>query len=215
MKQKIALFDFDKTVISRDSILILYDKTCKKVPGFRGKLYGNLLKGALTRHPKKIKTTVKEEFLRMLSYYTEDELKAFVYEDLMQHAFQEAVDEIHRLKAEGYYLMLVSASVEDYLIYVKDCLPFDHIIGTVIDSNYKLVGENNRHEQKVNNILAHLSEKNMAIDYGNSLSYSDSLSADRPMMELTRYRYLINNPVKAEGYLHLEWHDTPASREKK
>ena len=47
MKQKIALFDFDKTVISRDSILILYDKTCKKVPGFRGKLYGNLLKGAI------------------------------------------------------------------------------------------------------------------------------------------------------------------------
>ncbi len=133
----------------------------------------------------------------------------------MQHAFQEAVDEIHRLKAEGYYLMLVSASVDNYLTYVKDCLPFDHIIGTVIDEDYKLVGENNRHEQKVNNILAHLSEKNMAIDYDNSLSYSDSLSADRPMMELTRYRYLINNPVKAEGYLHLEWHNTPVSRRKK
>lgn len=215
MKQKIALFDFDKTVISKDSILILYDKTCKKVPGFRGKLYGNLLKGALTRHPKNIKTTVKEEFLRMLAYYNDEELKEFVHEDLMDYTFKEAVDEIHRLKAEGYYIMLVSASVEDYLVYVKDCLPFDHIIGTVIDEDYKLVGENNRHEQKVNNILAHLNEKNMAIDYDNSLSYSDSLSADRPMMELTRHRYLINNPVKAEGYLHLRWHDTPISRRKK
>lgn len=77
----------------------------------------------------------------------------------MAYAFKEAIDEIHRLKEEGYYIMLVSASVENYLVYVKDCLPFDHIIGTVIDEDYKLVGENNRHEQKVSNILAHFQEK--------------------------------------------------------
>ncbi|WP_322631117.1 HAD family hydrolase [Aedoeadaptatus coxii] len=207
MKQKIALFDFDRTVISKDSILILYDKTCKKIPGFRSRLYGNLIKGAFSRNGKKLKTAVKEEFLSMLAYYSDEELQKFVHEDVMAYAFKEAIDEIHRLKEEGYYIMLVSASVENYLVYVKDCLPFDHIIGTVIDEDYKLVGENNRHEQKVSNILAHLQEKNMVIDYDNSLSYSDSLSADRPMMELTKSRYLINNPIKAQGYNHLHWTD--------
>lgn len=84
----------------------------------------------------------------MLRYYTEDEVKAFVYDDVMAYAFKEAVDEIYALKAAGYYLLLVSASVEDYLKYVGDVLPFDHIIGTSTDAQFEMVGDNNRHAKK-------------------------------------------------------------------
>ncbi|MDY3118279.1 MAG: HAD family hydrolase [Peptoniphilus sp.] len=210
MKQKIALFDFDRTVISKDSILILYDVTAKRKPGFRPKLYGKLLAGSLFRSPKAVIKQVKNTFLSMLRFYTEDELKAFVYDDVMAYAFQEAVDEIFRLKEEGYYLLLVSASVTDYLKYVKDVLPFDHIIGTKTDARFHVVGDNNKKEKKVDNILAHLTEKNMEIDYEKSVAYSDSLAADRPMMELVKTRYLINNSTKAEGFLHLQWHEAAA-----
>lgn len=205
MKQKIALFDFDRTVISKDSILILYDVTARKIPGFRAKLYKSLITGSLFRSPKTVKKHVKDSFLSMLRYYTDDEIKAFVYDDVMAYAFKEAVDEIYALKAAGYYLMLVSASVEDYLKYVGDVLPFDHIIGTKTDEDFEMVGDNNKHAKKVDNILAHLTEKGMEIDYENSVAYSDSLAADRPMMELVKTRYLINNKTDAEGYLHLDW----------
>lgn len=205
MKQKIALFDFDRTVISKDSIFILYDVTARKIPGFRAKLYKELVAGSLLRSPKTVKKNVKNSFLSMLSYYTEDEIKAFVYDDVMAYAFKEAVDEIYALKAAGYYLLLVSASVEDYLKYVADVLPFDHIIGTKTDGDFEMVGDNNKHAKKVDNILAHLTEKGMEIDYENSVAYSDSLAADRPMMELVKTRYLINNKTDAEGYLHLNW----------
>ena len=205
MKQKIALFDFDRTVISKDSIFILYDVTARKIPSFRAKLYKELVTGSLFRSPKAVKKNVKNSFLSMLSYYTDDEIKAFVYEDVMAYAFKEAVDEIYALKAAGYYLLLVSASVEDYLKYVADVLPFDHIIGTKTDEDFEMVGDNNKHAKKVDNILAHLTEKGMEIDYENSVAYSDSLAADRPMMELVKTRYLINNKTDAEGYLHLNW----------
>lgn len=207
MKQKIALFDFDRTVISKDSIFILYDVTARKIPGFRAKLYKELVAGSLLRSPKVVKKNVKNSFLSMLSYYTEDEIKAFVYDDVMAYAFKEAVDEIYALKAAGYYLLLVSASVDDYLKYVADVLPFDHIIGTKTDEDFEMVGDNNKHAKKVDNILAHLTEKGMEIDYENSVAYSDSLAADRPMMELVKTRYLINNKTDAEGYLHLNWRE--------
>lgn len=207
MKQKIALFDFDRTVISTDSILILYDVTARKIPGFRSKLYKSLALGSIFKSPKGVKKNVKDSFLSMLRYYTEDEIKAFVYDDVMARTFKEAIDEIYALKAAGYYLLLVSASVEDYLKYVRDVLPFDHIIGTKTDDEYRMTGDNNKHEKKVDNILAHLTEKGMEIDYENSVAYSDSLSADRPMMELVKTRYLINSNTKAEGYLHLDWHE--------
>lgn len=207
MKQKIALFDFDRTVISKDSILILYDVTARKIPGFRAKLYKSLITGSLFRSPKTVKKHVKDSFLSMLRYYTDDEIKAFVYDDVMAYAFKEAIDEIYALKAAGYYLMLVSASVEDYLKYVADVLPFDHIIGTKTDEDFEMVGDNNKHAKKVDNILAHLTEKGMEIDYENSVAYSDSLAADRPMMELVKTRYLINNKTDAQGYLHLDWQE--------
>lgn len=207
MKQKIALFDFDRTVISKDSIFILYDVTARKIPGFRKNLYKELVTGSLFRSPKAVKKNVKNSFLSMLSYYTEDEIKAFVYDDVMAYAFKEAVDEIYALKAAGYYLLLVSASVDDYLKYVADVLPFDHIIGTKTDEDFEMIGDNNKHAKKVDNILAHLTEKGMEIDYENSVAYSDSLAADRPMMELVKTRYLINNKTDAEGYLHLNWQE--------
>ncbi|MDD7363520.1 MAG: HAD family hydrolase [Peptoniphilus sp.] len=205
MKRKIALFDFDKTVIYKDSIFILYDKTCRKVPGFRVKLFLHLVKDILSHNPKHLKTTVKETYLRMLEYYSPEELESFVEEDLMSYAFPEAIDTIHRLKEDGYFLMLVSASVDDYLRYVKNVLPFDHIIGTRTDAAFKLVGGNNKREQKVDNILAYLDANDIAIDYEHSVSFSDSLSADRPMMELTKNRYLINSSARADGFKHLRW----------
>ena len=154
MKQKIALFDFDRTVISKDSIFILYDVTARKIPGFRAKLYKELVAGSLLRSPKTVKKNVKNSFLSMLSYYTEDEIKAFVYEDVMAYAFKEAVDEIYALKAAGYYLLLVSASVEDYLKYVADVLPFDHIIGTKTDEDFEMVGDNNKHAIPLGNLFS-------------------------------------------------------------
>ncbi|MCD1147810.1 HAD-IB family hydrolase [Peptoniphilus sp. KCTC 25270] len=207
MKTKVALFDFDKTIIAQDSIFLLYRKTVKEHKDFRDQLYKKMFR-LISRVPgnPNWKKDIKTEFLQMLHYYSDEDLYQFVAKDLMEEMiFQDAKEEILHLKEEGYYLILVSASVEKYLKYVGDFLPFDHIIGTETNENYEVVGKNNKQKAKVERIEAFLKEKNLAIDYENSRGYSDSLSADGPMLEIVKNRYLINAKRAPKGYKILEW----------
>lgn len=207
MKVKLALFDFDKTIIDQDSIFLWYKKTIEDHRDYRGQLYGGLLKKVFSFPGKKTyKRDIKSQFLQLLNLYSQEEIRNFVYKDLLEdHIFTQAREEILDLKERGYHLVLVSASIENYLKYVVDILPFDHYIGTKADQNHWIVGPNNRGQVKVDNIEAYLEERGWTLDYENSVAYSDSLSADGPMLEMVKNRYLINNKRVPEGYTNLIW----------
>lgn len=207
MKEKVALFDFDKTIINQDSFFLLYKKTIQEHKDYRPRLYGGLIRKVFSLKKKKYwKLDIKTEFLQMLHLYTEEEIKNFVHFTLLQeNIYPQAKKEIYRLKDEGFKLLLVSASVENYLKYVMDVLPFDHYIGTKADENYNIISPNNKREVKVDNIKNYFQEKGWEIDYENSVAYSDSLSADGPMLEMVKNRYLINNKIVPEGYTGLNW----------
>ncbi|MDO5301387.1 MAG: HAD family hydrolase [Tissierellia bacterium] len=205
MRTGIALFDFDKTIIVKDSILILFNKTYRAHPEYLGGIFSGSIK-TLFRGKAEFRETIKSDFLSMLNYYSPEELRDFVLRELLpKYAFQEAVEAVAQCKEEGLHTLLVSASAEEYLQYVGEVLPFDGILGTKLDENYRIIGRNNRFREKVYRINQYLIEHDLELDFDASRGYSDSYAADHPMLEMVKDRYLINEKKTFPGYTNLSW----------
>lgn len=203
--KKYAIFDFDKTITDRDSIKILWD-TYGKNMGLQYYLQGISIGASFIGY----KFTgnfnpTKNKMAKIFDYMREEDIEEFVNEVLPKYYYKDALEEIKYLKEEGYTLLLVSASYENYMKKVGENLGFDHVIGTRLGRLNELIGDNNRREEKVARIESYLEEIEESIDYENSRSYSDSYRDDRYMMELTAEKYLINSQVREEGYKNLVW----------
>lgn len=203
--KKYAIFDFDKTITDRDSIKILWD-TYGKNMGLQYYLQGISIGASFIGY----KFTgnfnpTKNKMAKIFDYMREEDIEEFVNEVLPKYYYKDALEEIKYLKEQGYTLLLVSASYENYMKKVGENLGFDHVIGTRLGRLNELIGDNNRREEKVARIESYLEEIEESIDYENSRSYSDSYRDDRYMMELTAEKYLINSQVREEGYKNLVW----------
>lgn len=206
---KVALFDIDKTLIKGDSMFDLLKYTLKKYPKSYLKL-PKLFIVLLLYKFKIIKTKkAKENMFYTLNYLNNDELENFYNKVIKLSIYNDAIEEIKKLKKEGYYILLVSASPECYLKFFEIEDYIDGVIGTKLhfeNNKYinKIDGENCKGEEKVRRITSYLKEKNLAIDKSNSLAYSDSLS-DTPMFNLVGKSYLINFNKKNLEYEILKW----------
>lgn len=203
--KKYAIFDFDKTITDRDSIKILW-QTYGKNMGSQYYLQGISIGASFIGY----KFTgnfnpTKNKMAKIFDYMTEEDIEEFVNEVLPKYYYKDALEEIKYLKEDGYTLLLVSASYENYMKKVGENLGFDHVIGTRLGRLNELIGDNNRREEKVARIESYLEKIEETIDYENSRSYSDSYRDDRYMMELTAEKYLINSQVREEGYKNLVW----------
>lgn len=203
--KKYAIFDFDKTITDRDSIKILW-QTYGKNMGSQYYLQGISIGASFIGY----KFTgnfnpTKNKMAKIFDYMSEEDIEEFVNEVLPKYYYKDALEEIKYLKEEGYTLLLVSASYENYMKKVGENLGFDHVIGTRLGRLNELIGDNNRREEKVARIESYLEEIEESIDYENSRSYSDSYRDDKYMMELTAEKYLINSQVREEGYKNLVW----------
>lgn len=203
--KKYAIFDFDKTITDRDSIKILW-QTYGKNMGSKYYLQGISIGASFIGY----KFTgnfnpTKNKMAKIFDYMTEEDIEEFVNEVLPKYYYKDALEEIKYLKEEGYTLLLVSASYENYMKKVGENLGFDHVIGTRLGRLNELIGDNNRREEKVARIESYLEKIEETIDYENSRSYSDSYRDDKYMMELTAEKYLINSQVREVGYKNLVW----------
>lgn len=206
MPTKVAIFDFDNTIVNIDSILILWRRTMRNFPKYRRyyllRFLPALIQWIFNRHGNALKDLI----MPLFAYYTEEELRDFViHELLVDYSFEEAREEVFKCAEEGYYLILTSASPTAYLKYVGEVLPFDKIIGTDMTENYKIIGRNNRNLEKVRRLEEFFKRKHMELDYNSSRAYSDSLDQDGPMLELVKNRYLINANRIPPGYQGLSW----------
>ncbi|MDO5715714.1 MAG: HAD family hydrolase [Tissierellia bacterium] len=205
MKKTVYLFDFDKTIIDTDSIFLLWRYAMKKYPRVASRFPYKMIRGRLKYSRSKDFRDMKNYMLAVLKYLTEDELKDFVHQELYpKHFYKDALELFNSLDSQAITL-LVSASATNYLKFVGDILPFDYIIGTDLDENFKIKKDNNKGEVKVHNITTLLHQEGFEIDYEQSKSYSDSYKYDRYMMEMVRHRYLINSSKRVEGYENLYW----------
>lgn len=206
MKRKVVLYDFDKTVVDCESIVELYKYAYKnkKINIFKSLL--NLSAAYIKAKLNSDFTIMKNQMVSVIKYFTEDELQDFVTNYLYPKFFFKEFEEELSSYDEDSIKILCSASATNYLIYVGELFPFDYIIGTDLDNDYKLSRGNNKKDIKVKNINEILEREGIEIDYENSLAYSDSYKDDKYMLRMVKNRYLINSKVNKKGYVNLTWH---------
>lgn len=206
MKRKLALYDFDKTVVDCESIVELYKYGFKhkKIKFFR--TMAGLVSAYIRSKLASDFDVMKNQMVSIIKYFSEDELRDFVTDYLFpKFFFVEFEDEFYS-HDEDTIKILCSASATPYLKYVKDLYPFDYILGTDLGSDYKLTRGNNKKDVKVKNIKELLAQEGIEIDYENSCGYSDSYKDDKYMLRMAKNRFLINSKVNKKGYENLSWH---------
>lgn len=206
MKRKLALYDFDKTVVDCESIVELYKYGFrhKKINFFR--TMAGLGSAYIRSKLASDFDVMKNQMVSIIKYFSEDELRDFVTDYLFpKFFFVEFEDEFYS-HDEDTIKILCSASATPYLKYVKDLYPFDYILGTDLGDDYKLTRGNNKKDVKVKNIKDLLAQEGIEIDYENSCGYSDSYKDDKYMLRMAKNRFLINSKVNKKGYENLSWH---------
>ena len=206
MKRKVALYDFDKTIVNCESIVELYKYAIKNK---KINIFKSLWNLALAYIKSKINSDfeiMKNQMVSVIKYLTEDELQDFVTNYLYPKSFFKEFEDEFASYDEYTIKILCSASATNYLIYVGELFSFDYIIGTDLDNDYKLYRGNNKKDTKVKNIKEILERDGYEIDYENSLAYSDSYKDDKYMLRMVKNRFLINSKVNKKGYVNLSWH---------
>lgn len=205
MKRQVILYDFDNTLVGCESIWMLwrYAINRRKMSIFQIPIRATLgFFGFIFKRDFKY---MKNAMVYPMKKLSEDDLKDFMTNCLYpKYFFKDGIKEFKSHDKDAVKI-LCSASATNYIKYVREILDFDHIIGTDLDSDFKVKSKNNKREIKVLRIKEYLEKNNIEIDYEISKAYSDSYKDDRFMMELVKNRYLINSKVKKEGYKNLTW----------
>lgn len=206
MKKKVILYDFDKTIIDSESIFLLWKFAIKKHPYLFITLIINLCREYIYYLLTGNFCHVKKAMVSVMKPLREKDLEDFFLKILYpSHFFEEVFPEFEKY-GDGDIKILCSASCENYLKYINKILPFDYILGTKLDENYKVLGENNSGKEKVRRIKKLLERENIEIDYENSLAYTDSYKNDKYMASLVKNRFLINSKKHFEDFTNLSWH---------
>jgi len=210
----VALFDFDGTLIRADSTLSLLAFLLGRYP----RALGDLLRlGAAT--PACLAGLMSRDRLKLLavralrSVHPSD--RATFFRDF--HEFRlaprystGAVERVRWHRSQGHVLVLVSASIDLYLLHAVRHLGFDFLVCTraALDPQPHLVTANCRGREKVRR----LSELDLfgKADWPASWAYSDSLS-DLPLFQLCGHpvaanpnRALLRHARRA-GWPILDW----------
>jgi len=211
MKRKLALFDFDDTMIRGDSIARLvrrlYTKGHLSTWGMLKILWGTLM-WKLGRLPVE---EIKSRSLSPLARMTREEAAAFcrqfVEEELVPRLYPDAQRQMQRHHDAGDLVLLVSASPESYLRYLKDLLPVADIIATRTDGQFRVV-LNVVKDEKNRQITLWLEERGIEADWAHSAAYGDS-SNDLPMLGMVGNPRLVNPSRKTrkrgQGIPVLRW----------
>ena len=169
MIKKVALFDFDNTVASGNTITRLLQYDIRKHPWhciflIQMAFYYGLYLIHLSSFEK-----AKSALLFPVRYMSDQEFEDFYH----QHV-----------------VILCTASSEVYMKYNQ--LPIDQLIGTRTrrignHETSEIIGKNCKGKEKINRIKEYLKNQDIEIDYENSYGYSDS-NDDIPMLSLVKHK---------------------------
>lgn len=209
---KLALFDVDYTLTRKETLMELFRYSLSRnktnIRYIPRAIFCGIMYGVKIYDEKK----VKQCFLRFLKNLSEDELDTLAedfYKDrLSKILYKDGIDEIKKLKSQGYKIVLISASPEFYLNKLYNIKEVDYIIGTRFkfeDNKFTCLmdGLNCKGEEKVVRLKKYIDYNNLEVDFENSYMYSDSLS-DLPLLRLVGRPHLINFKKKHE-YKILNW----------
>jgi len=193
----IAVFDFDRTLIKRDSMVLFFlryfNYSWKDVPDlFR--LNMETIKFFLKIYSQ---NQYKEKFLNLVVNSSRIKDLGKIADDfskyLLKLIFRDARKRITRLKDDGYELVLLSASPDFYLEKIKDKLGFSKLICTKTSlKNGKIIicSENCYGENKIKMLLDEYKKED--VDWEKSYCFADNKS-DKHLLSLFGKAFVVNN----------------------
>ena len=193
----IAIFDFDGTLIKRDSMVLFF----LRYFNFSWKNILNLFQLALVTIKFFLKIysqkKYKEKFLNLVINSSKIKDPEKIADDfseyLLRLVFKDAKKEISKLKENGFELVLLSASPDFYLEKIKDSLGFSKLICTKTNmKNGKIIisGEDCYGKNKIKMLLDEYRREN--VNWGKSYCFADNKS-DRHLLGLFGNAYIVNN----------------------
>ncbi len=198
-KKRLALFDFDDTMIAGDSIAAFV-----RFSFFTGRLsFARVLRVSwLTLlwkcgfvRVERVKSMALRHLAEMGKEQAEALCRAFVSRRLVPGLYPQALSRMRGHADAGDVVLLVSASPLAYLQYLGEHLPVAGILGTVTDDAFH-VQINVVREEKPRQIRAWLEANGMEADWAASFAYGDSAN-DLPMLRLAGHPVLVNPKRKA------------------
>lgn len=211
--ERLAIFDVDFTLTSKETLVQFYKFMIKKNPKFIVYIPRAIFSGLSYILKINDEKKTKEIFIRFIRGIKEEDMEAtvkeFYNEVLSKIIYLDSINMIKKLKKEGCKIILISASPEFYLNSLYNIKEVDKIIGSTIRAKEgiyenRMEGENCKGEEKIKRLMAYLKENNIEVDFKNSYMFSDSLS-DLPLFNLVGNPYLINYRKKHESIEILNW----------
>jgi HAD superfamily hydrolase (TIGR01490 family) len=208
----IAVFDFDGTLIKRDSMVLLFLKH------FRFSFMDLYIFFKISAHAARFflksysRKRFKEIYLNLVTRlsgfrYNKDAFAEFA-DYLRGIIFPEAVKEINRLKKKGYKTILLSASPDLYLDIIGKALGFSNVICTRTineDGVIRIKGLNCYGKNKIEMLLNKFPRER--INWDLSFCYTDSPS-DEELLGMFGNPLIVNNKDfarKSTGARHVNW----------
>ena len=193
----IAVFDFDGTLMKKDSMTLLFFRyfhlSIKNIPNiFR--LFFETLKYFLKIYSQK---QFKEKFINLVISLSGHKDIDVLFDDFSNYllglVFETAKKKIIKFRKKGFRTILLSASPELYLEKISKELGFDELICTrTIYNNNKIAisGLNCYGKDKIRMLLDKYLEDRVA--WEGSYCYTDSES-DKGLLNLFGNPYIVNN----------------------
>jgi HAD superfamily hydrolase (TIGR01490 family) len=189
----VAVFDFDGTLTQRDTLLPFLKMAVGRWPFWWGLVVMSPILAAYAL--KLIPNWWAKE--AVLSYFLSGKKQTEVYEIAQKFALEkiptllrpEALQCLQWHQAQGHQLVLVSASLEAYLLPWATKMGFDQVLGTQLEvkNNHvtgRILGKNCYGAEKVERLRAVLGELSQYIIY----AYGDS-RGDQELLAVSNYPY--------------------------
>ena len=193
----IAVFDFDRTLIKKDSMILFFFRyfnlSIKSIPSLC-RLIFETSKYFLKLYSQK---QFKEKYINLVISLSGLKDKEALFDDFSNYllgiVFETAKEKISELKKRGFKTILLSASLDLYLEKMGKELGFSELICTrTACSDHRIVisGLNCYGKNKIKMLLEKYKED--GVDWKGSYCYTDSES-DKGLLNLFGNPYIVNN----------------------
>lgn len=203
---RVALFDFDGTLYPDETFDILMDRV-KEHPDYKN-IYKKFIRNFAPIYvgykmklvPKlTMQNKALEKYIQAFKGRNQQEIENFFHEiaeTMAEDLRPGLISRLRKLKEENYYIVLVSGAFMPLLEGVFKSEHVDYIFGSVIHYENGTLDHKKRFrrlhsDKKVEMLINHFRDRQVNVDWKNSLAFSDSYS-DIKMLEL------VGNPVVVE-----------------
>lgn len=196
---KLAIFDFDGTLLTVDTLpyLLKLWRTLKysrarlcAIYFTIGGMYIRYKLGLFGVSREQMKKNALQKFTRIFKGLSKDQVHEFFdesVEPLMMLLNKDVVNEVNRVKQQGFHTVILSGCYQDLLERIGEHLGIDTVLATKMCFSGDGIADVNKPMDigtgvdKVKRIQAEF--KDCDVDYAASCSYADSYS-DIPILEL-------------------------------